>query len=226
MHLKNDKMKKNIINKSYGCLTVAKKLENNLYECECICKNIFILPYSKFKNRNSKCTCNNVKDTPEIGTAKAVFRANYQDGNIKFEDFYKLSKQNCFYCKSPPKNKANIYLVKTRKYSEYAKTNGFFIYNGLDRITSKLDYSIENVIPCCFYCNSFKNTLKLSDWVNKINSMNFKIKLHHEIEHKINSIENLKKKYNKISGKYSLKFIVQKKNHVRSNAKKEIFLLI
>jgi len=40
-----------------------------------------------------------------------------------------------------------------------------FIYNGIDRIDSKLGYSADNVVSCCFFCNRAKMDRSFEDFM-------------------------------------------------------------
>jgi len=80
--------------------------------------------------------------------------------NISIEDYGKLVFSNCHYCNSNPSN-----LVKNKKYG------GPFFYNGLDRINSDLDYSIENCVTCCIKCNRAKNNMTYDEFKNWVKSI-------------------------------------------------------
>ena len=62
---------------------------------------------------------------------KAVHRG--KSWNITNLEAAKLIIQPCHYCGEKP-----------------------FDYNGLDRVDNSKGYEIDNVVPCCRYCNSFK----------------------------------------------------------------------
>ena len=71
--------------------------------------------------------------------------------------FAELTKQNCTYCGVKPEQKHG-----------FSYLNGYYFYNGLDRIDSSLGYTIENVVPCCGNCNRAKNTLSVSEFIGLI----------------------------------------------------------
>ncbi len=62
--------------------------------------------------------------------------------NITKEEFYYLTSQECYYC------------------------GDLNEYNGIDRINSDLDYSMENCVPCCEYCNKMKLNYSIDFWLN------------------------------------------------------------
>lgn len=73
---------------------------------------------------------------------------------ISSELFNELTRNNCFYCGSPPMNKRH--------------TTGDpapFIYNGIDRKDSGRGYTPDNVVSCCKICNRAKSNLPFTDWL-------------------------------------------------------------
>jgi hypothetical protein len=99
-----------------------------------------------------------------IQSIKSVYRrySTWKDplSDISIEQFYYLSQQNCFYCDGGPSNKINAPLTD-KKSSAMAKAEGWFVYNGLDRIDSTKSHTIDNVVSCCKTCNLMKNNLSL-----------------------------------------------------------------
>jgi 5-methylcytosine-specific restriction endonuclease McrA len=61
---------------------------------------------------------------------------------ISQQDFKILTKSNCDYCGAPPYNEAKDYT-----------------YSGLDRKDNSKGYNLENVVPCCKFCNRIKTDL-------------------------------------------------------------------
>ena len=64
------------------------------------------------------------------------------------EEFLKIIKQNCTYCRAEPR----IYEGKFSKKGKTLKTS----MNGIDRTNSSLGYVDGNVVPCCGTCNKMK----------------------------------------------------------------------
>lgn len=140
--------------------------------CQCDCGNqTTVYPYEIIRNHTKSCGCFNKekgsktfstlnqskrKHAPHIASAMAVWKQRYKDG-ISFEDFFRLSQMSCYYCKKPPSNKYNKYL--SQRATIWAKANGYFIHNGLDRLDSNKNHSIDNVVPCCKWCNQAKMTM-------------------------------------------------------------------
>ena len=84
------------------------------------------------------------KGTPREAAARHVWRPGYRDG-CSFEFFLKMSQENCFYCGTPPSNRAKPFANKKNHTKEWQEQS-IFIYNGLDRIDSSRDHSEDNFL--------------------------------------------------------------------------------
>lgn len=185
------------IGQKFGKLTVVSlvnfdKFGNQKVLCYCDCGKEKITALTRLKKGDTtSCGClrlenankqlikaskNNPKikgkSEPRIATAKLVYR-RYSDGDISFDDFMLLSQKPCFYCREPPSNKTNYYITKTGKYSKERQSLGYFIYNGLDRVNSKLPHNLDNVVPCCVHCNKAKLDRTQDDffrWIARVYS--------------------------------------------------------
>lgn len=163
--------------------------------CECECGNTVDVETNKLTNGNTKsCGClkseiasaNSFKliagrrqFTPQIASGRRVWKNYcYRDKNctITFNEFFILSKQNCFYCGIAPNTKYNLFIAASSTSSEKAKKEGLFIYNGMDRIDSSKYHTIDNVVPCCNDCNRAKNDRTTNDflqWANNLQIIEF-----------------------------------------------------
>lgn len=109
-----------------------------LYSCECG-KEKVIRKRSVDEGRVLSCGCLRSLYQPKLPKGEASFNAVYNHGyrnramskNLEFalsiEKFRELVTSICFYCGSPPSN--------NKKQPGH---NGQFIYNGIDRLNSKL----------------------------------------------------------------------------------------
>lgn len=113
----------------------------------------------------------NRKYTPLISSARSIWKGNYSD--CDFETFYKLSQEKCFYCGSAPRKTTNIYLWsrKGKIQNPDAIRDGYFNWNGLDRVDSSKGHTIGNIVPCCYICNFMKNELSVNDFLNHIKTV-------------------------------------------------------
>lgn len=153
--------------------------------CQCDCGTTKVIKADELKSGDTKsCGCLNdekrkerapqlyaplTKYQPIEASARRVWRANYQDG-ISFEDFNRISQMVCHYCGAKPNNVQNSAL-QDKKSSQFAKDNGNFVYNGLDRIDSSLPHTLDNVVPCCKWCNYAKRertTTEFEIWAEQL----------------------------------------------------------
>ena len=98
------------------------------------------------------------------GSLMTFYKQNAKKKGLDFflskKAFYKLTKQNCFYCGIPPN--------KVHKMHYYKKQLRYYTYNGVDRINSDKGYYEENRVPCCFQCNKAKWTLSTNEFIKYI----------------------------------------------------------
>ena|ERR1035437_8460970 len=74
-----------------------------------------------------------------FNTSSAMSKRRGHDWNLTFDEFSKLIEKDCYYCEG-----------------FFGKS---FTGSGLDRINNDLGYSIDNVLPCCSFCNSLRSNL-------------------------------------------------------------------
>lgn len=177
------------IGHKFGRLVIQKILKEKtkdghlFVECICECGKIHSAQLSMLKAGKVKsCGCLNVEKAllnvkkacakkgrlPHLGTAKKIFDCTYKDGNVSFEDFLKLSQQNCFYCGAIPNTTVNVYLwgnIKNKTTPERIR-DGYFTYNGLDRVDNSLPHNIDNVVTCCVHCNRAKLKRNINDFIS------------------------------------------------------------
>jgi hypothetical protein len=155
-----------------------------VWELLCECGNItYAIVYKVTSGRTKSCGCYalqvaskiatkrglaNRKYPPIISSARRVWEY-YKDG-CDFETFFKLSQLSCDYCGRKPYRIFNIG-SKQRKSectSDFQKTEGNFIYNGLDRIDSSKTHTPDNVVPCCWDCNDMKKDRTRDEFISHI----------------------------------------------------------
>lgn len=177
--------KKNLVGMVFGKLTVIRKtkIKNNndkyfrtAYLCKCECGNTLKTTLSKLnKNKVKSCGCGRSHSdpaAPRLSSAKKVYsHHNYNDGDLLFDDFLKLSQQKCYYCGIKYSNSCNIFSIDGRRASDFSIKNGTFLYNGLDRKNNSLPHNKNNIVPCCFKCNWAKNKMNFNEfksWIKKV----------------------------------------------------------
>lgn len=189
-------IKENLLGKTFNRFFViiaappVGKKQQTAWFCRCDCGNYKVVKSEELKNGGTKsCGCllretnsqngrkmvmSNTKYHPSETTARRVWRGRYKDG-LSFEDFYKISQYNCYYCNGEPNNIQNS-AKNDEISSQYAKDNGDFTYNGLDRVDNSKIHIIDNVVPCCKWCNFSKrerSTQEFLDWLKRAYEHNF-----------------------------------------------------
>ncbi|HHX59446.1 MAG TPA: hypothetical protein GX707_01720 [Epulopiscium sp.] len=181
---------KEIIGCKFGKLTVLNisKTRGNSgqikYDCICDCGNTHTVSGESIRSGKSKsCGClrkayvpktfnKNRKQQILIQLYKSTIEKRSKKKGwidcIGLELFTKLSLANCHYCNTEPTSK----ICDRRKDKDKTLiSNDFVLVNGIDRVDSSKGYVEDNVVPCCKYCNTAKNTMSDSEfreWIKKI----------------------------------------------------------
>lgn len=158
---------KDLSGKAFEKLIFVKKIDKK-WEVKCNCGNVRYY-YGKTFGKIKSCGClgkEKAKSTikfaikasykDEFCALRKRFKSNYSDGDLVFEDFYKMSQENCYYCNSKPSN-----LCK-RTSINFGKD---IYYNGLDRINNNLGHYKNNIVPCCIICNRAKANRNLNEFI-------------------------------------------------------------
>lgn len=153
--------------------------------CTCHCGKVFITrAYSFSDKRNIKsCGClaikagaDAVRGKPAINRLpdcladkRDLFKRYKKNAlirnlefNIDFNLFEKLLKQNCYFCDSEP---YTIFSAKRKGNKEK------LVYNGIDRLNSKIGYIESNIVTCCQQCNYAKSDYTVNqfkNWIKKV----------------------------------------------------------
>lgn len=77
------------------------------------------------------------------GTSKGLITEDREETR---EMFTKLIRQPCFYCGVQHEDRLG----------------------GVDRIVSSIEYTFDNCVPCCSFCNMMKNTLDVASFLRKV----------------------------------------------------------
>lgn len=183
---------KDLTGKRFERLTVIKRVENRgkhtQWLCKCDCGNEKISTSTNLISGHIKsCNClrlekstDRIKALPRktlpFGEGSCNFLKNsyFQNAkkrNLEFnltnKEFLKLTSSNCYYCGKVPSNKIKGH-----------RSNGEYVYNGIDRIDTKKGYTLDNCVPCCSICNYGKNAFTHDEFQNWIdNLVEFKISL-------------------------------------------------
>ena len=187
-------MIKVLINSRFGRLivlrgTAKRKHNERIWECLCDCGNIKEVATGHLRDGNTRsCGCLHkeaARRNSVISRVKATEANKKPYGEASFnslymnyhrnankrnlimdltkDEFRRLTKQDCFYCGVGPNQ---VWLRKQTNPKH--KTNGEYVYNGIDRMDSNKGYTIDNVVPCCFKCNEAKNSLNVKEFYSYI----------------------------------------------------------
>jgi len=172
-------MKKiNLTNKRFGRLLVTNHYENIKgrlwWTCQCDCGNFKSIRSQCLISSNTRsCGClekevrnKHIKDkTLPPGKANgnalySTYKSHAKLRGLEFflskEEFLNITSKNCYYCNTIPKSKNYV----------NSRTNGPYIYNGIDRMDNNIGYLIENCVPCCKTCNFAKKKVHTYDFIN------------------------------------------------------------
>lgn len=156
----------------YGLLTVIGKLgrDNNRYitwDCLCDCGGRRLVTAANLNRGHAKsCGCR-WKYKFGMSSQRALYKNYKSDAkdrkysfNLTIDDFIELTSGNCNYCGTPPKQVFNM-----------KQLNGYYVYNGIDRVDNTIGYEIGNCVPCCKRCNQAKNNMGLDEfkvWIDSV----------------------------------------------------------
>ena len=142
------------------------------WKCKCDCGNeIITLARSLKRGDTQSCGClhkeiigNMQRKKKGVASFNALYYS-YQQGaklrHLQFElskeEFRLLTSQTCFYCGQEP----------SQRYGQ-AKFNGFYIYNGIDRLNPVKGYISDNCVTACGTCNLAKQGLSAKEFLNLV----------------------------------------------------------
>jgi len=145
------------------------------YLCRCDCGVEKVIQGSSITSGNTKsCGCLGTeirrtrrvsKNHSEVTATILGYKRHAKTRGIKFEltreEVIDIIFKKCYYCGCEPSN------LKVTKNS----IDGGLYYNGLDRVDSHKNYTVDNVVPCCHQCNRAKNNMSKKDFLNWIKSV-------------------------------------------------------
>lgn len=137
-------------------VVVKPGIKCKLYKYKCISCEDFIYPQSgHLKTHSGKCKkCTQRKRPYEHILNELTKRCNTvlnYDIDLNYEDFVNIIKDsNCHYC-----GKKLIY----NPYSRGSRSKHMSRAYQLDRMDNNKGYLINNVVPCCWYCNRMKSDI-------------------------------------------------------------------
>lgn len=180
---RKDKSNVDMVGKRFERFVVIERTDDIvdgefLLKCQCDCGTIFSAITSKIKRgRIQSCGCKRrftmgydengaIKELTELDKLIRTKMVSYRCGakrrgkkfNLSIYEFSNLVKLPCVYCGH----------IDTKL--SYKTKNGYKI-NGIDRINSNKNYTLENSVPCCNQCNKSKldySVLEFKTWVKRV----------------------------------------------------------
>jgi len=185
--------------KRFGKLQVIKQISERgnrgqiRWECLCDCGNKHITSGESIRSGKSKsCGClrkeappNKIKDR-KLAMWKQLYNSTVIKrnkkwgikGDLSLDDFIFFSKEPCYYCGLENSNLAQ----DRRGWNKNKQISDTKLkFNGIDRIDSSKGYWSDNVVTCCKYCNTAKNTMSEKDFYKFIQRIYGHIKKNHRI---------------------------------------------
>lgn len=183
---------KDLTDKKFGKLTAVsyevlhydnygEKQSRILWDCLCECGGRKKTSRANLENGDVySCGCYKKKKEPKIkdrfeALTRNIFnksiigRRKYQNKNdvsISLQFFQENCQKECFYCGSPPINKAQD-KKRGKLISDYVLS-----YNGLDRIDPSKGYEENNCVTCCWICNQMKLDQSQKDFFSRVRRYN------------------------------------------------------
>ena len=166
--------------KKFGRLIVIKRVDNDKWRntrwlCKCDCEVEKIVYGRSLREGDTKsCGClqreiarDKKNLTPGLSSMRNIIdcykrkaKARGYEWGLTEEQFKEITQKDCYYCGAKPNN-----------VSKHKKSNGNYLYNGIDRVNNTKGYIIDNVVPCCHTCNQAKSDLtleKFKDWIKRV----------------------------------------------------------
>jgi len=171
-----------LLGNKYGRLLVIEKVDNyntshnKYWKCLCDCGKTHIAAAGHLKSGGiQSCGCFAQErrvdqfstKTPMRGIL-SVYKKRAKDLNVPYtlteEEFEILTSGNCHYCDSPPSNFCNRNYTSAYDGKKHKK----FLYSGLDRLDNSKGYELNNVVPCCWPCNSARNSKSVDEFLSLV----------------------------------------------------------
>lgn len=185
----SERCKESLIGRTFGKLTVVGQVRKQRrpntigdlrWVCACSCGNYTEKRTSSLRSGRCKsCGClykdigkqkRIYKGVPDYDARRRVikeYKRGAKDREYVFcltdDEFFTLTKQNCYYCGVPP----------STVQKSITTTSTAFTYNGIDRVDSSKGYTLDNSVPCCKTCNRMKWTMTKQDflsWIDRVHA--------------------------------------------------------
>jgi hypothetical protein len=154
-----------VLNPSHNTSTQA------VWKCRCSCGNVFTIGGQAARRLKTGCRQCFAERSRIVGAALSfLFAQRRSDARrygrefmLSVPEFKSLIVQNCAYCGIEPQH-----VIRT--------AHDVLLYNGIDRIDSRLGYVAGNCTPCCKICNYAKHNKtreEFLEWLKRAYEHNY-----------------------------------------------------
>jgi hypothetical protein len=142
------------------------------WRCKCDCGNVCTVMGKLLRSGMTRsCGCLHIEHCHEMrvvnpfgdsafnqlyATYKYQAKVRNHDFALTKEQFKILTQGDCYYCGMAPSQMH----PKVKRHN-----NGYYIYNGVDRVDSSVGYYLENCVPCCGGCNHMKKQKSAEEFI-------------------------------------------------------------
>ena len=107
----------------------------------------------------------------------SCYAESYSDGDLTFEEFVKISQKPCLYCGKLAKD-SNCRKTRVKpKVKKILKSKNLDTMDWIELITQK-PHMKDNVVPCCFRCNSWKQNLTFKEFKTIIGRIHLRLEIY------------------------------------------------
>lgn len=142
----------------------------------------YTIDRSRLDGYNYKCKdcCAKRRDIYYNNNRDEILRKSREHYNINKEKIQEERRHNCNRKYSQYKSAAKIYgrifNISLEEFISVVTTpcnycGSYDNPNGLDRVDNEIGYVLDNVVSCCGICNSMKNNLLLSEFIDKVSKI-------------------------------------------------------
>ena len=173
------KRNESLIGRQFGKLTVvgqaekgrlvgAKNLKTRFWKCQCECGRLTETSTTSLVRSGTR-SCGCIKFGPKGQNGRRRLYTSYKrqakkrgyEFTLTSEEFHHLTSQICRYCGAEPSSVSIAHYNR----SEASIDNEKYVYNGLDRKDNSKGYQLDNVVPCCKWCNIAKRERSYDDYI-------------------------------------------------------------
>lgn len=160
-----------ILGKVFGALTVVSYAETRVlasgqkvsrWNARCVCGTV--KSYTSLTLRSgltTSCGCRryinhskpdeHVYITSLMNRYESNARKKGREFSLSREQIYEITTKACHYCRKPPAQ------VSSSRFSK-------FVYNSIDRVDNNKGYTLDNIVPCCDFCNRAKSDFPIEEF--------------------------------------------------------------